>query len=246
MTVNIRGYDVLIDDEDYSLVSKYTWRPSKPNKPYFITTLKMENGIQKTMNFHRLIMGCTCGDDTVVDHINHDTLDNRKCNLRITTKQGNARNRSRTIRSTTGYKGVSFYKGTYHSSLEYENRHIFMGSSNNSVECARWYDMMAIKLFGEYACTNFDRELYKQEDIDKLYNFVFYERSNTTASGYIGVFYNKSYKKWRAQIYNKHIKKTVYLGHYDTPEEAARAHDKVSYELRGMNRKLNFPEEYNE
>lgn len=44
---------------------------------------------------HRHLMGCEPGDGKVVDHINHDKLDNRRANLRITTHQGNCINRKK-------------------------------------------------------------------------------------------------------------------------------------------------------
>ncbi len=40
-------------------------------------------------------------------------------------------------------------------------------------------------------------------------------------SGYVGVSWHKSKNKWQAQ--KKHEGKMVYLGYYDTPQEAANA-----------------------
>lgn len=57
-------------------------------------------------------------------------------------------------------------------------------------------------------------------------------------SGYKGV--SKSKKKWRAQI--KINKRTIVIGSFETPEEAARAYDKVSKENFGEFAYLNFHE----
>lgn len=58
---------------------------------------------------HRLILNCPEG--MYVDHINGDPLDNRKCNLRITTNQQNCENRQGPYKSNkSGYRGVSFDK----------------------------------------------------------------------------------------------------------------------------------------
>ena len=116
MTINIKGYDVQIDDEDWDKVKGYTWRictkEAKEGLYYFHSNTKRDPITRKfkDVRLHRLIMGCTTGDGKVVDHINHDTLDNRKNNLRVTTPAGNVRNSRISIRNTSGYKGVSYYK----------------------------------------------------------------------------------------------------------------------------------------
>lgn len=60
-------------------------------------------GYQKV---HRVITGCP--SDKMVDHINHNRLDNRRSNLRITDNAGNTLNKAGARRgSTTGYRGVT-------------------------------------------------------------------------------------------------------------------------------------------
>lgn len=78
-----------IDKEDFDKVNSLpnTWGVNKSgsNLLYVIGTA---NGI--TYSLHRFIMNCPAG--MVVDHINHDTLDNRKSNLRIVTPYENSQN----------------------------------------------------------------------------------------------------------------------------------------------------------
>lgn len=57
----------------------------------------------RSVLLHRLIMSAP--DDRQVDHVNHDTLDNRHCNLRIATILDNRRNRYRSLGSS-GFVGV--------------------------------------------------------------------------------------------------------------------------------------------
>lgn len=82
--------EVLIDTEDIDLVKKYKWRILPTN--YVVGSLK-----RKQFKLHRVVMNCPA--DMVVDHINHDTLDNRKQNLRICTNAENQQNKiSKNIR----------------------------------------------------------------------------------------------------------------------------------------------------
>lgn len=74
------GYDInnnkyIIDKDDYELVSKYTWHIN--DNDYFSTLSK-----GKKIYLHRLILGCDGNDGIVVDHINGNRFDCRKCNLR--------------------------------------------------------------------------------------------------------------------------------------------------------------------
>ena len=74
---------VLIDDEDYPKVSKYIWH---------IMALGYINGSVKNKRFylHRFIMNAP--SNKVVDHINGNKLDNRKCNLRLCSIRDNVLN----------------------------------------------------------------------------------------------------------------------------------------------------------
>ncbi len=64
------------------------------------------------------------------------------------------------------------------------------------------------------------------------------------STGYKGVFrYHAGQLRWSAQIGNSRGK-TIYLGKFSTPEEAARAYDAAARERFGEFAKLNFPDEF--
>lgn len=107
-----QGQLALIDDEDFELVSQYKWRAnfnSKLKSFYALTDIR-NNGERITILMHRLITDAPKGK--VVDHINHNTLDNRKLNLRVCSQSENMMNSRKHIVNTSGYKGVSWYKQT--------------------------------------------------------------------------------------------------------------------------------------
>ena len=79
------GVSFKIDKEDFNSIKNFCWAESKLN--YIYTNIN-----KRTVYLHRLITNAP--DGMVVDHINHDTTDNRKCNLRVCTQQENTRNRA--------------------------------------------------------------------------------------------------------------------------------------------------------
>lgn len=101
-----RGQVALIDAADVELVSSYRW----------YATLNVQGGYyaaatanRRTIYMHRLIADCPAGKH--VDHIHHDTLDNRRSQLRILNPQENMQNRRAAYRSSrTGVRGVTFHR----------------------------------------------------------------------------------------------------------------------------------------
>lgn len=88
MKLNITNAVVEIDDEDLMLVSKYKWHLSSTG---YAVWRGIEQGVKKTLRMHRLVTNAPKGK--VVDHINHNPLDNRKINLRVCTQSENMRNK---------------------------------------------------------------------------------------------------------------------------------------------------------
>jgi hypothetical protein len=87
-----------VDAEDYEKVSQHTW--SLHSEGYAVKN----RGGQKTIYMHRLVLP----DTEMIDHINLDKLDNRKCNLRATDYSANAMNMG--FRKGKNYKGVQWDK----------------------------------------------------------------------------------------------------------------------------------------
>jgi hypothetical protein len=103
-----RGKVAIVDDEDFEYLSQWKWHCT--NAGYaarrgfwggWVDGKKM-NGPMILM--HRLVNNTPDGFDT--DHINRDTLDNRKANLRTATRSENNRNSDPQKRNKSGYKGV--------------------------------------------------------------------------------------------------------------------------------------------
>lgn len=154
-------HTVQIDDEDWPLVSQYTWCVSKVNatKIYARTNAKQVDGTYKTIYLHRLLMGL---DVPMVDHKNGDGLDCRRNNMRQATAAQNTANRKKARNNTSGFKGVSWYnrisKWVARIDTDGKTRHI--GLFDCPIEAAHAYDEAALRLRGEFAFLNFPQEMH--------------------------------------------------------------------------------------
>ena len=97
----------LVDDDDFEILNLFKWRLVVPRKccPRVMTEINI-NAFTKGILMHRLIMKDPLNKQ--IDHINHDGLDNRKCNLRICNSSQNNSNRRPSKKGTSKYKGVSW------------------------------------------------------------------------------------------------------------------------------------------
>jgi hypothetical protein len=94
----------------------------------------------------------------LADHINHNTLDNRKANLRPATREQNAWNmRKKLGKHSSRFKGVSLLKGLnkWRARIGYNGRRISIGCYDEEESAARDYDRKAKELYGGYAKCNF-------------------------------------------------------------------------------------------
>ena len=139
------GMITKVDNEDFDRLKSISWHYNF-------------DGYAKSNTYgymHRFIMNTP--EDMLTDHINHDTLDNRKSNLRICTSQENQRNKLKREGCSSEYKGVCWDK-TYNkwmSKIKFNNKTINLGRFNSDLEAAKAYDEKAKDLFGEFALTNF-------------------------------------------------------------------------------------------
>lgn len=120
----------IIDLDDYELVSHLNLRTTKKGQDYYICY--SEN--KKIIYLHSLLL--KIDKHKMVDHINRNTLDNRKENLREATKQENAFNHKLFSTSTSGITGVTIYKSKniYESRIMFNGKNIYLGRFKNIEE----------------------------------------------------------------------------------------------------------------
>jgi len=160
-----QGQKAIVDDEDYDWLSGYKWFAL-----YYLSVKSFravrgtwDGKKKRTILMHRIILNAPQGKQ--VDHINHDTLDNRKNNLRIVTSQQNHFNRRSDRNTSSRYKGVSWNKNKHKwkAYIARGGKSYHLGCFKNEKTAALAYDKAALKLFGEYALINFPEESIKVE-----------------------------------------------------------------------------------
>lgn len=114
---------------------------------------------RKKIWMHREIMRAGIG--VRVDHKEHKEdelfVDNRKENLRVATAQQNQNNKRKERGCSSPFKGVSLIKGTdrWEAYISHCGHRIHLGRFRVEAHAAYVYDLTAVKLFGEFALTNF-------------------------------------------------------------------------------------------
>lgn len=150
-----RGYKVMVDDEDFDYLNQWDWNIFvKPNRIVGARRTYIEKGthLQKTVYMHRLIMKAEAGEQ--IDHINRNTLDNRKTNLRFCTGSENQANRAPF--NKIGVKGVYLFKptGKWKAQIRNKGKVTGLGYFDDINDAAKAYNNAAVKFHGEFAYLN--------------------------------------------------------------------------------------------
>jgi len=156
MEIDIKGYRVLIDEEDYEKVMKYKWYINKCKierySLYYFYANTYINGKRKDIRLHRYLMDCVPNDGKIVDHKDGNTLDCRKSNLRICSLTENNRNRRISRNNTSGFKGVSYFKrdDNYMAQITVDKKKLYLGSFPTAELAGDAYKEASIKYHKEY------------------------------------------------------------------------------------------------
>lgn len=147
----------LVDDEDFEYLNKWKWYYKKG---YATRSGLTQNGKQTKLSMHRVLMNTPVGMHT--DHIDGDTLNNQKYNLRICTPGQNQMNKKKMSNGKASkFKGVGIRKIKknlyYRTQILAEGKYIskyFPFTPDGEILAAKAYNELATKHFGEFACLN--------------------------------------------------------------------------------------------
>lgn len=154
---------ILVDDEDFEALNKFKWGIKKSHNTYYAFR-NIPFGTQlKTVGMHSVILNT----NKLIDHKDHNGLNNQKHNIRVCSKTQNGQNRTSAKNSSSKYLGVALKKvkslkpcGSlvvycyWQSMIMINKKHTFIGTFKNEIDAALSYNEAAKKHHGEFANLN--------------------------------------------------------------------------------------------
>jgi hypothetical protein len=152
-----RGKYAMVDVEDFERLNQYKWHCSHYGYAKRAVPNRTGKGRKQVIVYmHKLL--CPVPEGKIADHINRNSLDNRKANLRPATQKQNVWNR-KFIRKggKTRYNGIRWDKNRekWQVRLTINGRRKSFGYYADEIEAAKAYDMAAKIYRGKYAVLNF-------------------------------------------------------------------------------------------
>lgn len=148
------GHTILFDKTDMDLVLSYSWEVS--HRGYVVRKARHNESKNATrsISMHRNIMGLQTGGGGMVDHINGNKLDNRRCNLRAANQYTNQWNRGKpNIPTTSRFKGVRWVESDrkWRSAIVLFRKSHSLGQYEREESAALSYEIAAQLIHGEFA-----------------------------------------------------------------------------------------------
>jgi len=151
-----QGKYAIVDPEDFERLNKHKWYAARDTRTFYAHRKKRVGKKYVSIGMHREILNPP--GHLMVDHINHNGLDNRKANLRLATCAQNSYNRRQVRKNKSSkYIGVSWKQWTkkWAVIICYKRKNKIVGYFKDEIQAAKAYDKAAKMYHGEFATLNF-------------------------------------------------------------------------------------------
>ena len=134
----------IVDDGDFEAVSKFKWYCQKANSNRYYAKRSTDN-----LYLHRFILNPPTHQE--IDHINGDSLDCRRSNMRICSHAENMFNKRIYKNNTSGFKGVCPEKGLWCVQLKKGGQRVFRKYFKDLLDASQAYQRVAFFYHGRFA-----------------------------------------------------------------------------------------------
>lgn len=214
-----RGLTSKVDEGDVEFLSRWRWHAKDRGDGKFYAVRKVTVGGRRvTVPMARMVAGVAEGE---IDHINGDTLDNRRENLRACSHKQNMLNRRARHGGGSQFRGVSWYRpsGMWVAHFRRE----YVGYYLDEFDAAQAYNArVAERLSPE------NMKFVVLNDIPGRGKLAVYPASywqRKAKSRFRGVGWNEQKQKWTASITVRGKRK--FLGLFPDEEGAATVFDRA-------------------
>lgn len=142
-----------VSPEDFEWLSRWKWHAwwSKSTNSFYALRNGVSGGRRVSIRMHREICCLIRGDDRQSDHINHDTLDNRRPNLRVVTQAQNKINKQRFRKRSGMLRGAYLLpNGRWQGTIRSNGKAFYLGCFDTAEEAHAAYREASVRYHGEF------------------------------------------------------------------------------------------------
>lgn len=143
-----KGQFAIVDAADFDRLMQWKWHAQRSKHKWYARRGSSIKGKRFGMQMHRFILGAP--PHLQVDHIDGNSLNNSRRNLRLATNTQNQHNRILNRNSTSGCKGVGWTHHAWQAQIHVAGRKVYLGRYTNKQDAVAAYVEAAKKLHGEF------------------------------------------------------------------------------------------------